>query len=182
MFPAQLRRRLAKVGGGWRLEVRGVRCSLRTAPTLLSKTRGRNRLGNMPFISCGGGQCDITTIQTFSRTVASPAQVAPRVCCTSAKHGKQNSGNPCPHQRARHMRPPKWTGPAIARWKGRHHSMGFSASCYRKRFVCSPPLGAHSTCAVDQCEARDFAGVGLVFIMVPSCRPTHSWGHSCHRS
>mgnify|MGYP000064017317 FL=1 len=37
--------------------------------------------------------------------------------------------------------------------------------------MCSPPLGAHSTCAVDLCEARDFAGVGLVFIMVPSCRP-----------
>ena len=70
------------------------------------------------------------------------------------------------------MKPPSGLGlRSRGGTKGRHHSVSSARHVYRKRFVCSPPLGAHSTCAVDLCEARDFAGVGLVFIMVPSCRP-----------
>ena len=48
----------------------------------------------------------------------------------------------------------QWTGPAIARWKGRHHSMSSARHVYRKRSVCSPPLSTYSTCAVDLREAR----------------------------
>jgi len=69
------------------------------------------------------------------------------------------------------MKPP--SGPGLRSRGGRVVIIAWVSArhVYRERFGCSPPLGAHPTCAVDQCEARDFAGVGLVFIMIPSCRP-----------
>ena len=78
------------------------------------QTRGRNRLGIMPFISCGGGQGAITTIQTLPQTVASPARAAPCARRYFAKHGSKNSGKSM-FTSARHIHgATQWTGPAIA--------------------------------------------------------------------